>query len=166
MDKDVSGRSPQNRSDAVHERTALLGTPYGRPHGHSLSVSPRTRQFGGRDEEDAEDSLDEDESNLLLARTSSISSAVGLAPEASDFAMFQHRQRKMSIATADPLSGGETSSVEYDAEAAPLLSTGKPAREYLYNTNYSLFITIFLSVMLGNFVAIFDGTIMASSHPV
>lgn len=165
--KDVSGRPRQHDNGAVHERTALLGTSWGgraRAQGHSLSVSPRARHFGGREEQEYDD--DELDEQLLLARTASISSAVGLAPEAPEAGSFQHHQRRMSMAAGDSTMEERSSNTDYDAEGAPLLSSGKYERQYLYNTNYGLFITIFLSVMLGNFVAIFDGTIMASSHPV
>ncbi|KAH8201120.1 hypothetical protein TruAng_004747 [Truncatella angustata] len=165
-----TSHSGKHGADAAHERTALLGAQPQRHAGRqsrSLSRSP-----GGYHYDTEEDELDERESELLLARTASISSA-GLAPETPEGAMFQHRQRRMSTTAPESPLSEESVDIDYDAEAAeasgaaatPLLR-GKLQSEYLISTDYRRFVVIFLSIMLGNFVAIFDGTIMASSHPV
>jgi hypothetical protein len=165
---------PSCEDDTISERTPLLASqqqqaPQALHQGGPASRSPQSRPY----DTDEDDELDVHESELLLARTASISSAVGLAPEAPEGVMFQHRQRKMSTSTArayeeeDDDDDREPTTPGYDLEeGAPLLGQAKSERQYLINTNYPLFITIFLTLMLGNFISIFDGTIMASSHPV
>ncbi|KAK6077493.1 transporter [Seiridium cupressi] len=162
--EDGTTRLHENEAQTVHERTALLGGQriQGRSQDRSLSQSPRHLQYDTEDE----DELDEHESELLLARTSSISSAAGLAPEAPAGVMFHHRQRKMSVATVESLVDERPSDTDYDVEATALLGPAKSEKQYMINTNFRHFVTIFSSIMLASFIAIFDGTIMASSHPV
>ncbi|KAI0159244.1 multidrug resistance protein fnx1 [Pestalotiopsis sp. NC0098] len=151
---------------AASERTALLAAAPRSHHYQHQNLYDAGHETESDDDDDGE-RLDAHESELLLARTASISSAVGLAPEAaSEGAMFQHRLQKQrsSGSLFPPATPG------YDVEeGAPLLGTAaadKSERQYLINTNFRHFVTIFAAIMLGSFLSIFDGTIMASSHPV
>ncbi|ETS82749.1 hypothetical protein PFICI_04625 [Pestalotiopsis fici W106-1] len=159
---------------AANDQTALLAAVGSRQQQQS---EPRHRYDGGHEtgSDDDEDELDERESELLLARTASISSAVGLAPEAPEGVMIAHRQQKPSLVGGrddddvgddDLLPETPGYDVEEGGESAPLLGAGKYKKQYLINTNFRHFITIFMAIMLGSFLSIFDGTIMASSHPV
>lgn len=153
---------------SAHEQTALL-----------TSAAGNRRYDGGgghetESDDEIEDELDERESELLLARTASISSAVGLAPEAPEGVMIAYRQRRPSRVAREGDDDDDDLLPEtpgYDVEeggqgAAPLLGVDKPRREWLINTDFRRFLTIFAAIMLGSFLSIFDGTIMASSHPV
>ncbi|KAF7523040.1 hypothetical protein G7054_g11921 [Neopestalotiopsis clavispora] len=153
---------------SANEQTALL----------TSAAGDRRYDGGGGHEtesdDEIEDELDERESELLLARTASISSAVGLAPEAPEGVMIAHRQRRPSRVAREEDDDDDDLLPEtpgYDVEeggqgAAPLLGVDKPRREWLINTDFRRFLTIFAAIMLGSFLSIFDGTIMASSHPV
>lgn len=152
---------------AANERTALLAAAPRSHHYQHQNLYDAGHETES-DDGDCGERLDAHDSELLLARTASISSAVGLAPEAaSEGAMFQHRLQKQrsSGSLFPPATPG------YDVEeGAPLLGTAavadKSERQYLINTNFRRFVTIFAAIMLGSFLSIFDGTIMASSHPV
>ncbi|KAK7956150.1 major facilitator superfamily transporter [Apiospora aurea] len=139
--------------------------------------------------------LDANESDLLLARTTSASSASPLAPELLESTMLRGRQFSHSSARQPLLSPApgsvksghgsavaDTESVNgihrhtaangnagaagtTDEEAASTTSS-PPSREFLIDTDPKLFRIIFGSVLLVYFIANFDGTIMASSHPV
>jgi hypothetical protein len=158
-------RSPVMDDDLPHERTALLSGSS--QHGYienSLGTSPRYR-YG-----DVEDEIDANETELLLARTASISSATGLAPEPLESSMLRGRQRRASTSFPEGIDEDAGSPSiprgrDDDVEAA-LSSTSNQARTFLIDTNNRQFWIIFVTTMLTFFVACFDGTIMASSHPV
>jgi MFS family permease len=62
--------------------------------------------------------------------------------------------------------GVENAVIDETEEPDAANSDGPIVREYLIDTDYRRFITVFLGVMLTYFIACFDSTIMASSHPV
>lgn len=108
---------------------------------------------------------------LIVTQPAPISSAAaGLAPEAPEGVIFEQQHPGMSTAMSSHgvsnTEEDEPPPTDLDIEAAPLLGTIKIERQYLSNTNPRLFMLIFLSILLAMFIAIFDGTIMASSHPV
>ncbi|KAK8052033.1 major facilitator superfamily domain-containing protein [Apiospora rasikravindrae] len=143
--------------------------------------------------------LDANESDLLLARTTSASSPSALAPELLEPTMLRGRQFSDSSARRPLLSPtpgsvksdhgsaiGDAESADgihrhtvngnagaagtIDEEAAPTstapASSPSLSREFLIDTDPKLFRVIFGGVLLVYFIANFDGTIMASSHPV
>lgn len=137
--------------------------------------------------------LDANESDLLLARTTSASSASALAPELLESTMLRGRQFSHSsarrpllspapnsaksghgsaIAEAESVNGGiHRQAADGDADAvggeeAASISSSSGQREFLIDTDPKLFRLIFGGVLLVYFIANFDGTIMASSHPV
>ncbi|KAK8127547.1 major facilitator superfamily domain-containing protein [Apiospora sp. TS-2023a] len=141
--------------------------------------------------------LDANESDLLLARTTSAASASALAPELLESTMLRGRQFSHSSvrrpllsptsgsvksghgpASADARSvdGGVHGYAAHgnadavpDEEAASSTASASSScrgREFLIDTDPKLFRIIFGGVLLVYFIANFDGTIMASSHPV
>ncbi|KAI1394192.1 MFS general substrate transporter [Hypoxylon trugodes] len=144
---------------------------------------------GGYDDGSGSD-LDANESDLLVAR-SFTSGASGLAPEAFESAMLRGRRRSQSTmrrastvrsvvsVSPRPIQNGHRhhrdsedldsplseDSLEDDLEAAQL-ERSKSAPTFLIDTDQRRFWIVFISIMLTHFVACFDGTIMASSHPV
>lgn len=129
------GMQDNERSDGVAtERTALL--PGTLPDGHT------GEGLGGFGE-----TLDAAESELLLARTASASSAAVLGPEPVDSSLRHGPQYA-------PSDGADV-----EAPGPPPLRQ----RAYLLDTNPRQFRAVFASVLMTFFVANFDGTIMASS---
>ncbi|KAH8680981.1 major facilitator superfamily domain-containing protein [Xylariales sp. PMI_506] len=121
--------------------------------------------------------LDARELALLLERTASLSSASGLAPETLEFPLLRdyrqqfsdgkHPNNEYAIVEDDEEDGtydldNDTRGGYWGRARAGL----KPSKEFLIDTNFRQFLTIFFGVMVGYFIACFDGTIMASSHPV
>ncbi|KAK8868029.1 transporter [Apiospora arundinis] len=138
--------------------------------------------------------LDANESDLLLARTTSASGASALAPELLESTMLRGRQFSHSSANRpllsparDSVKSGHGSAIDdvesvngnalrytvegnenaaIDEEAASIATQSPSSREFLLDTDPALFRVIFGGVLLVYFIANFDGTIMASSHPV
>lgn len=138
--------------------------------------------------------LDANESDLLLARTTSASGASALAPELLESTMLRGRQFSHSSANRpllsparDSVKSGHGSAIDdvesvngnalrytvegnenaaIDEEAASIATQSSSSREFLLDTDPALFRVIFGGVLLVYFIANFDGTIMASSHPV
>ncbi|KAK8090865.1 major facilitator superfamily domain-containing protein [Apiospora phragmitis] len=167
------------------ERTTLLGADgsYGT---HYTSNNPQTREH----QHQHHHHLDANDSDLLLARTTSASSAAALAPELLESTMLRGRQFSHSsakrpllspapgsvgsdhgsaIADAESVNGIHRYAANGNADAAideEAASSTASSREFLIDTDPSLFRVIFGGVLLVYFIANFDGTIMASSHPV
>jgi hypothetical protein len=174
----VNGRTSDRASDSngevADEHTALLA-PQRAPNprqdlmlNKSPDALPNQQDFD--EGEYRSEGSDVRSSGLILTQKASISSTAGLVPEAPEGVLPQQQQHRMrsAIGCNDVTSPeeGETAQTTLDVEAAPLLGTARVERQYLSNTNPRLFMLIFLSIMLAMFIAIFDGTIMASSHPV
>ncbi|KAI2468947.1 MFS general substrate transporter [Annulohypoxylon bovei var. microspora] len=133
--------------------------------------------------------LDPNEADLLIAR-SYTSGGSGLAPESFESAMLRGRRRSRSTIRRastnrsmvsisprpilnvhhqihqelldSPTSDG---SLDEDLEAANV-EHDKSRPSFLIDTDRRRFWIVFMSIMLTHFIACFDGTIMASSHPV
>ncbi|KAI1462035.1 MFS general substrate transporter [Annulohypoxylon moriforme] len=135
------------------------------------------------------DDLDPNEADLLIAR-SYTSTGSGLAPESFESALLRGRRRSRSSArrastnrsmvsiSPKPIvnvhhqihrelldSPSSEGSIEDDLEAARV-EHDKSRPSFLIDTDNRRFWIVFLSIMLTHFIACFDGTIMASSHPV
>ncbi|KAI0175736.1 MFS general substrate transporter [Hypoxylon sp. FL1284] len=95
------------------------------------------------DDYDSEYDLDANESDLLIAR-SFTSGASGLAPESLESAMLRGRRSRSTMRRRPSME----------------------APTYLIDTDRRRFWIVFASIMMTHFIACFDGTIMASSHPV
>ncbi|KAL7628816.1 hypothetical protein AAE478_000331 [Parahypoxylon ruwenzoriense] len=185
-------QSRGHHHDLVAERTALLRGSGSLRDRHSPLLIPLEDNDEDGYSSDAE--LDPNESDLLVAR-SFTSTASGLAPESFQSALLRGRRRSRSSARRPSISirsivsvsprpmtrhehehhnGSSSSSStalngeyavvdEDDVEANGGLNK---APEFLIDTDYRQFWIVFLSIMLTHFIACFDGTIMASSHPV
>ncbi|KAF3018864.1 hypothetical protein E8E14_007910 [Neopestalotiopsis sp. 37M] len=172
----TSDRASDSNGEVADEHTALLAPQRAPnpPQDLMLNKSPDALpDYHDFDEDEmnyrSEDS-DVRSSGLILTQKASISSTAGLVPEAPEGVLSQQQQYRVRPAigcngVTSP-EEGEPAQTDLDVEAAPLLGTAKVERQYLSNTNPRLFMLIFLSIMLAMFIAIFDGTIMASSHPV
>jgi hypothetical protein len=165
--------SPSAKDDMPpHEHTPLLAVTQHRYSETSLGSPPRYQ------DEVLEEEIDANETDLLLAQTVSTSSATGLAPVSIDSSMLMGRQRRPSNALSEVTDTASVASVNRhrnddnedagaDLEAAALLPLPlKQQRTFLVDTNNRQFWIIFLTIMCTFFLACFDGTIMASSHPV
>ncbi|KAI1774097.1 major facilitator superfamily domain-containing protein [Hypoxylon cercidicola] len=74
----------------------------------------------------------------------------------------QHPGPELSFPNADDLEAGNVSSTP----VSDVDDGAKDAPSYLIDTDRRRFWIVFLSIMMTHFIACFDGTIMASSHPV
>ncbi|KAI1142933.1 major facilitator superfamily domain-containing protein [Hypoxylon sp. FL0543] len=183
---DNDARSHGQDHGAADERTALLGGSRERYTQEPEPIAiPRGDGLYGDSESD---DLDPNEADLLVAR-SYTSGASGLAPEAFESAMLRGRRQSWSktrqastvrsIASVSPrptlnghyeeplesaLSHGDANGA--DLETGDAAQRQKPAPAFLIDTDRRRFYIVFLSIMFTHFVACFDGTIMASSHPV
>lgn len=136
----TQGSDSERGDGVITERTSLL-----------RGASPNGR---------AGESLDAAESDLVLARTASASNAaVVLGPEPLDSSL-----RHDPPPPYGPSGGGGGGGTDVEAPSPP---SPPPLRQrtYLLDTNPKQFRAVFASVLLTFFVANFDGTIMASSHP-
>lgn len=189
IDEDGDAQSRGHDGATVTERTSLLP---GRPqHRYTAPISiPR----GGNesDDYDSASDLDPNESDLMIAR-SFTSGASGLAPESLESAMLRGRRRSRSamrrgsivrsIVSVSPRPLPVSHSHEQQPHNGPDLSfpsaddlesgahspvgdVAKQGPAFLIDTDRRRFWIVFGSIMMTHFIACFDGTIMASSHPV
>ncbi|OTB07504.1 hypothetical protein M426DRAFT_71627 [Hypoxylon sp. CI-4A] len=183
----------ENGGSDLHpdERTSLLGGLRVQEHG-PIAI-PREGNVDDDGGYDSSSDLDPNEADLLIAR-SFTSGASGLAPEVFESSMLRgrgHRRfsgstmrresanRSIVSVSPRPVSNGRhhqqqhlgeppesplsDDSLTGDLEAAqPVL----PPFSFLIDTDKRRFYIVFISIMLTHFIACFDGTIMASSHPV
>ncbi|KAI1279080.1 major facilitator superfamily domain-containing protein [Xylaria sp. FL0933] len=138
----TKSKDAQNRNDEPDENTALLQSSQPAQYASVASTAD------GRDDAEEEDGGSA-ERDLLLARDG----PAPLAPEPLK-----------PVASPESVRDGEGSEdVEANAAAASS-SSEHPA--FLINTHPRQFRIVFSGIMLTYFIANFDGTIMASSHPV
>ncbi|RYO99509.1 hypothetical protein DL764_006800 [Monosporascus ibericus] len=182
------GQSPGHRGRRDgDERTPLLGESR---DFEAVESRPAPINISGLGDGSDLEALDPNESDLLLARSVS-STPSGLAPEALESAMLRNRSRSggsrcrpswvhehgerqtldsaiAEEAEADSDSEGPFTSRRHDAEAGTVAATKSQntQREFLVDTDNRRFWAVFVGVMATYFIACFDGTIMASSHPV
>lgn len=71
---------------------------------------------------------------------------------------------ELSFPSADDLEAGSNSSTPVDDGGSG--ANAKEVPSFLIDTDRRRFWIVFLSIMMTHFIACFDGTIMASSHPV
>ncbi|KAI0890371.1 multidrug resistance protein fnx1 [Annulohypoxylon maeteangense] len=186
---DGNARSYGHDSEPASEWTTLLGDSRTR---YTQEPGPITIPRTGNVDDDygsSGDDLDPNEADLLIAR-SYTSTGSGLAPESFESALLRGRRRSRSSArrastnrsmvsiSPRPIlnvhhqihrelldSPSSDGSLEDDLEAARV-EHDKSQPSFLIDTDRRRFWIVFLSIMLTHFIACFDGTIMASSHPV
>lgn len=149
-----------HRSQHPPQQRMVSNSPDALPNHHDLD-----------DEECGSEESEVRALRLIVTQPASIpSAAAGLAPEAPEGIIVGQQHPRMSTTMGSNgvfnTEEDESPPADLDVEVAPLLGTTKDERQYLSKTNPRLFMLIFLSILLAMFIAIFDGTIMASSHPV
>lgn len=140
-------------------------------------TQPRDRQ----DDETTEPEIDPDDFDVLLSKSTSYTGGPLLGPESSETPLLRG-ERKYSTASASrrpasrsrrPSSSSATNEVCDDALASELERAGAGGAAasqdpplYLNGLSASHFWLIFGNLLALNFISNFDGTLMASSHPV
>lgn len=152
---------------APDERTPLIGTS-----GPDAAEQHRQRQD---DEQTEPDDIDPDEFDVLLTQSTSFTGGPLLGPESSETPLLRG-DRKYSASRpghhgGPPVVFSRRPSVSSDAiddELASELDRSRsgPKTPFLNGISLSHFWLIFSTVLALNFVANFDSTLMASSHPV
>ncbi|KAI0894972.1 major facilitator superfamily domain-containing protein [Annulohypoxylon nitens] len=186
---DGNARSYGRDAEPASEWTALLGEAGTR---YTQEPGPITIPRTGTVDDDygnSSDDLDPNEADLLIAR-SYTSTGSGLAPESFESALLRGRRRSRSSArrvstnrsmvsiSPKPIlnvhhqihrelvdSPSSDGSIDDDLESARV-EHDKSQPSFLIDTDRRRFWIVFMSIMLTHFIACFDGTIMASSHPV
>lgn len=163
------GLPPTSRGPDEH--TPLIGTapsPYPEPY---VGPAEADNDEGDDDDED----IDPDEFDLLLTRASSYATGP-LGPEANEAPLLRGDRKYSTSSRAGrppPVWNSSRrpslSSEALDDEAAAGLDAaglGADKAPFLGGISHGRFWWIFGNVLALHFVSCFDGTIMASSHPV
>lgn len=136
----------------------------------STQPGPYDRSAGGDDGSDDEEEIDPDDFDLLLTRTSSYATGL-LGPEANETPLLRGDRKYSSSSKAGrpPLVFSSrrpsVTSEALDEDVAAELDRAPPPL-FLGGVSHGRFWWIFGNVLALHFVSCFDGTIMASSHPV
>lgn len=152
----------------VNEQTALL--PTGPSHEyHGIATGDEASVDGGE--------IDPNEFDVLLSRSESISTGIGIEPESQETAMLrgprrysytvkERRSSRVSHRRKSITSnfGSDQETIEEGTEDSGNEATSKSP--FLGGVGVVRFWIIFGGVLLNYFVACFDSTIMVSSHPV
>lgn len=139
-----------------------------------IGVNSRQRRSRGRHNGYTDDEIDPAEFDMLSRSLNSVGPF--LEPEPAENAMLRPTVSNAS----HPLTDDEEDDMDLDGnlepdEDSPLLrqrtastvrSTASISTPFLNNTSPTRFWFIFSQILLAYFIACFDGTIMASSHPV
>lgn len=171
-----------------HERTSLIRAAADR----SLSRTPN-RRFRDADEETEPDEIDPDDFDLLLTKSTSYSGGPLLGAESSETPLLRGprrysagtwlghgpgvgygatttHSRRPSVASNAVIDDDLASELDTAPQALvpPVLNEIDAASSsyYLGGISTSRFWLIFGTILALNFISSFDGTIMASSHPV
>lgn len=161
-----SGHAPghPSTSSVPDEHTPLIG--------NATSQYPKPYDGPAEGEED-DDDIDPDEFDLLLTRSSSYATGP-LGPEATETPLLRGDRKYSSSRAGRPPTifssrrASVASEVLEDEVAAELERAGPGADKepFLGGISYARFWWIFGNIQALHFVSCFDGTIMASSHPV
>lgn len=136
----------------------------------STQPGPYDRLAGGDDGGSDEDEIDPNEFDLLLTQTSSYATGL-LGPEANETPLLRGDRKYSSSSKAGrpPLVFSSrrpsVTSEALDEDVAAELDRAPPPL-FLGGVSHGRFWWIFGNVLALHFVSCFDGTIMASSHPV
>lgn len=162
-----SGHVPglPSTSHVPDEHTPLIGN----------ATSPYPAPYDGASDEDEAEEIDPDDFDLLLTRSSSYATGP-LGPEANQTPLLRGDRKYSSTSRAGrppPVFSSRRPSVASEAledeVVAELLGAGPGADKaapFLGGISHGRFWWIFGNVLALHFVSCFDGTIMASSHPV
>ncbi|KAK7733028.1 hypothetical protein SLS53_008357 [Cytospora paraplurivora] len=150
---------------APDERTPLVGSIPSSYTGHE------------RRHDDGDDEIDPDDFDLMLSRSTSYTAGPFLRPESLENPLLRGERKYSSskghhrpVVSSRPASIASSivSSAVGDDLASELGRAGHEEPEVLFlgGISRSRFWLIFSTVLALNFISSFDGTIMASSHPV
>lgn len=156
-----TGRKAETQEDnsAPDEQTPLIRTDA------SAYVQTRERQY----DEETEPDIDPDEFDLLLSRSTSYAGGPLLGPESSETPLLRGDRKYSNVSRRPNLSRQlSCSSDAVDDDLAGELERADTAAEspFLNGLSASHFWLIFSNVLALNFISNFDGTLLASSHPV
>jgi hypothetical protein len=170
MTRNSTAHDPERvlRPMEVDEQTALL--PTGPSHDYNgIATGDEASDDGGE--------IDPNEFDVLLSRSESISTGIGIEPESQETAMlrgprrYSHtvKERRSSRVSHRRKSitsnlGSDQGTIEQGTEDSDNEATSKSP--FLGGVGVVRFWIIFSGVLLNYFVACFDSTIMVSSHPV
>ena len=151
-------------SPEMNERTSLLGASNGNLNHGTISPDEEENEYGTE--------IDPNEFDVLLSRSESYTTGLGIEPESQENSMLRGPRRysavkvgrKLSIAslrrrTSRSTIGSDHSVIEEDDE-------GSLKTPFLAGVSVGRFWLIFSGILACYFVACFDSTIMVSSHPV
>lgn len=143
------------------EATPLLQSGHGFPfhnsqHRTSGVLDSPDETFSDSELESPEE-IEQNDLDLLLSKSNSYTSGIGLAPESQENTMLRGNYSKSirRVASRSSRFGGDQESV-YGERESPFLG----------GVSVAQFWVIFAGILANYFVACFDSTIMASSHPV
>lgn len=166
-----SGNQHQNGepSDSTHikiafmsERTALLSPAHGSLSNHGTLSSNEIVV----EDNLSGDEISENDFDVLLARSESISTGLGIEVASQETAMLRGPRRYSSIRSGSQTRRKSFASTVRSIEEIDDIDECKPKSPYLAGVSVGRFWLIFAALMTALFVACFDSTIMVSSHPV
>lgn len=154
-----SGADRQKVPSASDEQTPLI----------SADASAYIQQRERQDDEETESDIDPDEFDLLLSKSTSYTGGPFLGPESSETPLLRGDRKYSSVSRRPALSRQPScqSDAVDDVLAGELERAGITTESpFLNGLSASHFWLIFSNVLALNFISNFDGTLMASSHPV
>lgn len=167
-----SGQSPPTNpghgesytETTLTEATPLLqnnhGFPFHDSHHRSNAASDSPDETFSDGELESPEEIDQNDFDIMLSKSNSYTSGIGMAPESQEHTMLRgpHNYSKS-------LSRVTSRSSRYvgDPESAIREEDESP---FLGGVSVAQFWVIFAGILANYFVACFDSTIMASSHPV
>lgn len=177
-----SGTRTNDTSGVPNERTALV-SPDSARHPQYATTAAETQHNDSSATEDsysADEEMDSNEADWLIARTASFTPAAGLAPEPLESSMLRgrelihghHRHHRRASTQAPKIKRSSALVTEEeiednsDPEATADDDDVDAKKSFIIDTDPSRFWRIFMGILMTYFIACFDGTIMASSHPV
>lgn len=165
----TGGPGVRGTAAATSERTPLVGAS------ESFYTEPRERQD---DESTEPDDIDPDEFDVLLTKSTSYTGGPLLGPESTETPLLRgdrkysaDHPRHVAAAVVFSRRPSNAASEAVDDDLAGELERAGAAPEhrgthFLNGISASHFWLIFGQVLALNFISNFDGTLMASSHPV
>lgn len=157
------GSSSQRTSNGPDERTPLI---------RANLPADATQRPARQDDQETEPDIDPDDFDLLLSKSTSYNGGPLLGPESSETPLLRGDRKYSSTKSRRPALSRQPSSSSNvvhdnldDGDDIPGdLERGESL--FLNGLSSSHFWLIFSNVLALNFISNFDGTLMASSHPV
>jgi hypothetical protein len=151
------GRASSSHAE-VNERTSLLAPPSnGAPYHHGTASNGDAH---GNHEPQGD--IDPNEFDVMLSRSESINTGIGVEPESQETAMLRGPRKYGTING----NGRRASSASRNISEPEDEEDSTSKSPFLGGVGVVRFWLIFGGVLFNYFVACFDSTIMVSSHPV